>query len=318
MLDPAVRALARLVPPDARQPFGAYIFRADEPGADLGRHLEQAVFLEAFGNTPDLLAKEYGRYETDSLFICVIDHLRGVPAGVMRVICPSRPGSRASTTSEPVWGEPAEAHARAHRHGARPSAHLGHRHASPSPTAYRGRRLQGLVSMGLYQTLTLAAFRCGIEWFVAILDMPVFRLMRWKLRMIFAGYDGVAPGPTWGRRPACPRGATCRGPSVGWPRRTRTCTRSSSSARAGAGMRPIDLAAAADCFVRSRAAAAWPRDGVSALTQAAGAGRQRRHHLGQPVRRLPGVSTGSPAPRRSRARAGASPEPASRRPRPPW
>ena len=58
--------------------------------------------------------------------------------------------------------------------------------------------------MGLYQTLTMAALHCGIDWFVAILDMPVFRMIRWKLRMIFAGYHGVAPQPYLGSAASIP------------------------------------------------------------------------------------------------------------------
>lgn len=69
---------------------------------------------------------------------------------------------------------------------------------------YRGKASRGIVGMGLYQTLTLAARRCGVEWFVAILDMPVFRMIRWRLRMIFAGYEGVAPLPYLGSAASIP------------------------------------------------------------------------------------------------------------------
>ncbi len=58
--------------------------------------------------------------------------------------------------------------------------------------------------MGLYQTLTLAAFHCGIDWFIAILDMPVFRILRWRLRMIFAGYEGIGPRPYLGSAASLP------------------------------------------------------------------------------------------------------------------
>ena len=204
MHDPAVRTLAqRVARPGATQPFGAYIFRADEPGADLGRHVEQAVFLESFGNTADLLAGEYGRYEAESMFICVIDHRRCVPAGVMRVICPSAAGFKSFNDIEPVWGEPPEALLQ------RTSLALDPQRTWDIATiavtdAYRGGALRGLVCMGLYQTLTLAAFHCGIDWFIAILDMPVFRMIRWKLRMIFAGFEGVAPLPYLGSAASLP------------------------------------------------------------------------------------------------------------------
>ena len=36
-------------------PFGFYIIRSNDPAAELGRAVEREVFLEFFGNTPDML-----------------------------------------------------------------------------------------------------------------------------------------------------------------------------------------------------------------------------------------------------------------------
>jgi ribosomal protein S18 acetylase RimI-like enzyme len=196
--DTELRTLTRrVVPPGASEPFGAYLFRSDEPGADLGRHIERQVFLEAFSNTPDLLAMEYGPFEASSVFICVVDHLRMLPAGVMRVLLPSPRGFKSLIDIESVWGEPAQ------RLIERTGLALDLTSTWDIATLavapeYRGKATRGLVCMGLYQTLTLAALHCGIGWFVAILDMPVFRMIRWQLRMIFAGYEGVAPMPYLG------------------------------------------------------------------------------------------------------------------------
>jgi len=202
--DAEVRRLTReVVAPGARAPFGAYLFRTDEPGADLGRHVERAVFLEAFGNTPDMLEKEYGPYEQSSFFICVTDHLRSVPAGMMRVLTPSPIGLKSLNDIETVWGEPVETLAQ------RTALSFDPENTWDIATLavaadYRGKAARGLVSMGLYQTLTLAALRSGVEWFVAILDMPVFRLIRWKLCLIFAGFKGVAPQPYLGSTASIP------------------------------------------------------------------------------------------------------------------
>ena len=196
--DAELRALVQHVSaPEPSEPFGAYVFGGHEPGADLARHLETTVFLESFGNTPALLAEEYGPYEASSIFICIIDHLRRLPAGVMRVLLPSERGFKSLNDIEPVWGEPAEGLF------ARTGLAFEHERAWDIATFavasdYRGRAAQGLVGMGLYQTLTLLARACGVGWFVAILDVPVFRLLRWKLRMIFAGYSGTAPRPYLG------------------------------------------------------------------------------------------------------------------------
>lgn len=187
----------------ARQPFGAYVFRADDPGAALARHVEEQVFFKTFGNTPDLLAAEYGRYERDSLFLCVLDHKRCLPAGCMRLIHPSERGFKSFHDVEPVWGEPVEALVQRTDLALDPARTWDIATIAVAED-YRGAALQGLVGMGLYQTLTLAAFRCGIRWFVAILDMPVFRMLRWKLRMIFAGFEGVRPMPYLGSAASLP------------------------------------------------------------------------------------------------------------------
>jgi hypothetical protein len=193
-----VRRLARETTwPGAAEPFGAYLFAMDEPGADLARHLEHAVFLETFGNTPGLLASEYGRYEPGSLFICVVDHRRSVPAGCMRVLTPSPAGFKSLDDIEPVWGRSAQELIDGTGLALDP-ARTWDIATLAVAEEYRGNAAGGLVTMGLYQTLTLAAFHCGIDWFIAILDMPVFRIIRWKLRMIFAGYEGIGPRPYLG------------------------------------------------------------------------------------------------------------------------
>jgi hypothetical protein len=176
----------------AAEPFGAYIFGPAELGADLGRYLERQVFLEAFGNTEEQLAEEYGRYEQSSLFLVVVDHLRRLPAGVIRVVQNSPAGHKSLNDLEPVWGEPAHALMR------RTGLSFGPERiwdvaTLAAPPEYRAKATGGLVTMGLYQTLTMAARASGIDLLVAILDLPVFRMLRWKMRMIFAGYNGVEP-----------------------------------------------------------------------------------------------------------------------------
>jgi hypothetical protein len=199
-----LRQLAQeVIGPVTGQPFGAYLFAGDEPGAELGRWLENAVFLEAFGNTPDQLAREFGPYEQSTLFICVVDHLRRLPAGVMRVVLPSPAGSKSLNDLALVWGEPAETVIE--RTGlALDRACTWDIATMAIAREYRGKAAAGLVSMGLYQSLSLAARSWGAEWFVAILDLPVFRLIRWKLRLIFAGFKGITALPYLGSAASIP------------------------------------------------------------------------------------------------------------------
>ena len=194
---------AEVSAPGAAEPFGAYIFGTDEPGAELGRHLERVVFLEAFGNTIDDLAREYGPYEASSLFIVVVDHARQVPAGVIRVVQPSPAGLKSLNDLEAEWGQNAEAAMR------RTGLQFGPEKiwdvaTLAVPSEYRERATGGLVTMGLYQTLTLAARASGIDLLVTILDMQVFRMLRWKMHMIFSGYRGIDPKPYLGSPASIP------------------------------------------------------------------------------------------------------------------
>ena len=51
------------------------------PSADpAARPVLRDVFFEYFGNTAEMLSDEYG-YEPSSVYLCVLDRLRGRPRG---------------------------------------------------------------------------------------------------------------------------------------------------------------------------------------------------------------------------------------------
>ena len=191
--DAAVRRLTQDVMTHApNEPFGVYLFRSDAPGADLARHLEQAVFLEAFGNTPEFLAKEYDPYEAASFFLCVVDHRRRVPVGTMRILVPSRAGFKTFNDIPPNWGVSVDEMIE------RTGLALDFKRTWDIATLavardYRGRATAGLVTLGLYQALAMLTLDSDIEWLIAILDRLVFRMVRWRLRMTFAAFEGTAP-----------------------------------------------------------------------------------------------------------------------------
>jgi hypothetical protein len=204
VLDDDLRRLVwEVTDPGAAEPFGAYIFGAGEPGADLGRRLEQSVFLESFGNTPEMLDEEFSQYEASTLFICIVDHMRKLPAGMMRVVRPSTAGLKSLNDIELVWGEKAETVIE--RTGIALDPARTFDVATMAVAAdYRRKAAAGLITMGLYQSLATAAREYGAYWLVAIFDMPVFRLIRWKLRMVFASYHGVSAQPYLGSPASIP------------------------------------------------------------------------------------------------------------------
>ena len=116
---------------------------------------------------------------------------------------PSPVGLKSLNDLESVWGENAEAAMRSTSLEFGPEK-IWDVATLAVPSEYRGRATGGLVSMGLYQTLTLAARASGIDLLVTILDMPVFRMLRWKMRMIFAGYRGIGPKPYLGSPASIP------------------------------------------------------------------------------------------------------------------
>ena len=168
------------------EPFGAYVFLPDDPAAELGRNVERAVFLEAFGNTEQLLAAEYGPYEATSLFFVILDHRRLRPAGMMRLIVPTAdgPGLKSLNDIPPVWGEPA-------------ATILGRSGIGLSVARtwdiatlaidgeYRTAAATGLVALGLYQSTVRTGEALGVEWMIAILDRFVFRMSKVRFTQPF-------------------------------------------------------------------------------------------------------------------------------------
>src|SRR5216684_4710946 len=105
---PIAALIDRTIDVSVPEVFGSYLFLDSDPAAEIARSVERAVFLEAFGNTPELLAAEYGPYESSSLFLCIVDHRARRPAGAMRLILPriSGPGLKSVNDVEKAWGEP--------------------------------------------------------------------------------------------------------------------------------------------------------------------------------------------------------------------
>ncbi|MGY1828534.1 hypothetical protein [Blastococcus sp. SYSU DS0541] len=67
--------------------MGLRLLVAQSPAErEAARQVEAAVFLQAFGNTPELLDEEYGPYEARSRFVAVVDDVSGVALGTARLI----------------------------------------------------------------------------------------------------------------------------------------------------------------------------------------------------------------------------------------
>ncbi|HUO49613.1 MAG TPA: hypothetical protein VMU09_12345, partial [Acidimicrobiales bacterium] len=198
------RALAReTIAAAGDEPFGLYLFRADDPAADLARHVEQQVFLETFGNTPELLAKEYLPYEEASVFLCVMDHRRAVPVSAMRIVTPSPAGFKSLDDIAPVWNVDVETMFERTGIPFDPGTIWDIATIAAHPE-YRGKAAAGLATLALYQGLAHASLGSGIETLVCVLDLPVFRMMQGVLQGSFDHFEGVEPRPYLGSPASLP------------------------------------------------------------------------------------------------------------------
>lgn len=73
-------------------PFGCYAIKGTDKYSNLGRFVESSVFLDAFGNTSELMAQEYGPYESASELLVVVDNDTEMPIGILRTIVDSESG----------------------------------------------------------------------------------------------------------------------------------------------------------------------------------------------------------------------------------
>lgn len=174
------------------QPFGLYVFSAEAPESELARHVERTVFDEFFGNSPELLAAEYGPYEAATFFLCVLDHRRRLPAGMMRLVLPSPAGLKSLADLESIWRERLDDVLTRTSLALEPDRVWDIATLAVDPD-YRGKATDGLVSLALYQAVVQAALRRNVRLFVTILDLVVLDLLQRTTCEPFSRFAGVEP-----------------------------------------------------------------------------------------------------------------------------
>jgi hypothetical protein len=173
-------------------PFGLYIVPGTDPSAELGRCIEREVFYDFFGNSPELLAAEYGAYEASSLFLCIVDHLRMRPAGVFRIVLPSDAGFKTFHDMEKAWG--LSVPSLLDRAGMHTDERSYWDVATLAISAdYRGDAASGMVRLGLCQALCMLAARTDVPYLVTIIDVLVADLMQRFLQRPWQSFPRVEP-----------------------------------------------------------------------------------------------------------------------------
>lgn len=143
---------------------------------DAARRVEAHVFLLAFGNTPQLMEREYGPYEARSRFVTVIDDENGAALGVARLIAA---GDSPVKTLVDVAGEPwcLPVTDSLDAVGLAPRTVWDVASLAVDPR-YRAGRAGAEVSVALCHGIWRYARNCGVPGLVTILDDRVHRLVR--------------------------------------------------------------------------------------------------------------------------------------------
>jgi hypothetical protein len=190
-----LRGLAQsVIPRGVTQPFGAYCFGSFDPAAELARAVESAVLLESYGISPESIRTEYGEYEASSLFFCILDHRRAVPAGAVRIIMPTAGGPGMKTVNDlpRVWDGTVDEYIARHALPCDLSRTWDIATLTVAPE-YRSAMATGLVSMGLYQSGLRTAVELGFDWMIAVIDMAVLRMSRARFHQPFIAFAAGQP-----------------------------------------------------------------------------------------------------------------------------
>jgi hypothetical protein len=174
------------------EPFGQYVFRPDEPGAALARYVEQVVFGQWFGNSPELLESEYRPYEPTTVFLSILDHRRRLPAGMARMTLPSERGFKTLNDIEDVWG------------GSLPDvlaatgldwdlARVWDVLTIAVMDEYRGKATEGLLTLSILQFGSQGLLLTGGRFSITVLDLVVLDLVQGMIGEPYQRVPGIAP-----------------------------------------------------------------------------------------------------------------------------
>ncbi len=154
------------------------LLMADSPAErSAARRVEAQVFLQAFGNTPEVMEQEYGPHDGRSRFVAVIDDADGSALGAARFVLPDDAGM--VKTLIDVAGEPWYLSAP----DVLEAAGLSGRPVWDVATLAVDRRFRaGRAGAELVLALCFGigryALDCGVPGLVAILDDRVLRLLQ--------------------------------------------------------------------------------------------------------------------------------------------
>jgi hypothetical protein len=181
-----------VVDPASTHPMGLYAFTATDPGAALARAVERSAFEDLDDTERAAAVAAVDAYDDLSVFFCVIDQHRRLPAAALRMVVPSLREGKSITDIASTWGLP----------GPDLLASIGIVN-DPARTwdaatlavadDYRVLSTRCLLMSALVQALSVTSARCDLPWSVGIFDVPSLRLLQWKLHQPFSELPGLEP-----------------------------------------------------------------------------------------------------------------------------
>ena len=144
---------------------------------DAARRVEAAVFLQAFGNTREVMEEEYGPYEARSRFVVVLDEDAGSALGVARLILPDATGRTKSLldAARKPWELDVTASLRTAGLVGRPVWDVG---SLAVDRRFRTGGAGAEVTVALCHGVLEYSLRSGTAGLVTILDDRILRIVR--------------------------------------------------------------------------------------------------------------------------------------------
>ncbi|MGH9044878.1 MAG: hypothetical protein ACRDVP_08635 [Acidimicrobiales bacterium] len=190
-----LQSLAREVCAEPNEPLGVYCFRPESSAAALPLSLEDEVLEGALAPGPAALAGDsFTPYDDASLLICVLDHRRGMPAAAARLVLPSHAGLKSLQELPNLWGISAREMFAASEFDYDPN-HTWDLASLMVAHDYRAPAFQGTATLAICQAVSLLGLRTGFRWTLALLHLPVLRMLQWRLHRPFNEFTSLEPTP---------------------------------------------------------------------------------------------------------------------------
>lgn len=182
--------------PESNESVICYRLDNDSPYANVARSVEREVFEKYFGNDAEVMTREYGPYEDQSIFFLSIDQDSKAPAGVLRVIENGPSGLKTLNDLE----DAAASDAASMPQITAEEAQRYHGIESfddcwdvGTVAVRKGYRSDTLTSVQLYRALYVSALNEDIEHFISIIAEKPYEKMTKYLGIPFVPLAGSEP-----------------------------------------------------------------------------------------------------------------------------